>query len=170
MDSQQIKDHWADWATKYGTSSRATTMVESAKALETDALYRWIRGICIQDEDVKTVLEVGCGNGINCIRLAKRFPEMRFYGVDYSEEMISLAKELAKTEDVLDRTRFVVADLLDLHSVIKIDQQYDIVFTDRCLINLETLEKQAQAIEVLAMKVHPDGHLLMIENSRQARE
>src|SRR5262245_31247319 len=141
MDSQQIKDHWADWATKYGTSSRATTMVESAKALETDALIRRIGDL----PDPCMVLEIGCGNGINCIRLAKRFPHMRFYGVDYSEEMISLAKELAKTEGVLDRTRFVVADLLDLHSDIKIDQQYDIVFTDRCLINLETLEKQAQA-------------------------
>jgi len=164
------KQHWQNWAKEYGTSIRATTMTETAKILEIDAFYRRIRDICLQDLNIETVLEAGCGNGYNCIELAQRFPDLRFYGFDYTQEMIEMAQIRANAHGVQDRCRFVVADLLDLHSVIKIDQQYDIVITDRLLINLDTLEKQKKSLEILAMKVRPGGYLLMIENTLQARE
>jgi hypothetical protein len=44
---------------------------------------------------------------------------------------------------------------------------YDIIFTDRCLINLNTDELQTTAISELCNRLKPGGHLLMIENSQQ---
>lgn len=39
----------------------------------------------------KTVLEVGCGNGINLILLSGRFPEIRFHGVELTQEGVQAA-------------------------------------------------------------------------------
>ena len=38
------------------------------------------------------VLEIGCGTGRNLIRAALKYPRMRAYGVDISEEMLSTAR------------------------------------------------------------------------------
>ena len=38
------------------------------------------------------VLEIGCGTGRNLIRAAQKYPQMRAYGVDISEEMLSTAR------------------------------------------------------------------------------
>ena len=43
--------------------------------------------------------------------------------------------------------------------------QYDVVFTDRCLINIKSVELQMRAITDLAARVRKGGHLIMIENS-----
>jgi S-adenosylmethionine-diacylgycerolhomoserine-N-methlytransferase len=37
-------------------------------------------------------LEIGCGTGRNLIKLARRFPEAHFYGVDISSEMLRTAR------------------------------------------------------------------------------
>jgi len=38
------------------------------------------------------VLEIGCGTGRNLIRAALKYPQMRAYGIDISEEMLSTAR------------------------------------------------------------------------------
>src|SRR5580704_15216843 len=38
------------------------------------------------------VLEIGCGTGRNLIRAALKYPAMRAYGIDISEEMLSTAR------------------------------------------------------------------------------
>ena len=46
-------------------------------------------------------LEIGCGNGDFLIQLAKRYPELGFSGIDFSNEQINLAKENSKnTENI----------------------------------------------------------------------
>lgn len=160
MKSEDVREHWKDWAETYGTNLRATTHSSLQKELEIAALARWMKG--------QTVLEAGCGNGINCIELAKQFPAMRFYGFDYVPEMIKAAEAAAKTADTQDRVRFLCADLLEMPSWSTMNAIYDIVFTDRCLINFETVEKQKKAISLLTTVVKPGGYLLLLENSIQA--
>lgn len=170
LDETQIREHWESWAAEHGTSVRATTMTQTAKTLEIHALYRHIRWICLQDYNIERVLEVGCGNGVNRIELAKRFPDLFFYGVDYVPEMIKAAKEKAMPIDMAHRVRFAEGDLLNLHEVIKLDQQYDVVLTDRCLINFGSWSRQLQGLEILASKVRTDGYLILIENTTSARQ
>jgi S-adenosylmethionine-diacylgycerolhomoserine-N-methlytransferase len=38
------------------------------------------------------VLEIGCGTGRNLIRIARRFPEARLFGLDVSNEMLTTAR------------------------------------------------------------------------------
>ncbi|WP_232302784.1 class I SAM-dependent methyltransferase, partial [Elstera litoralis] len=70
MDSKQIFEHWSNWAETYGTNLRATTKTGTAKLLELDALARRL-GLLNTTESAD-ILEVGCGNGINCISLSKQ--------------------------------------------------------------------------------------------------
>ena len=41
------------------------------------------------------VLEIGCGTARNLIRLAKRYPSLRLYGIDASQEMLKTARRKA---------------------------------------------------------------------------
>lgn len=164
MDREQIKEHWHNWATTFGTGLNATTRTGTAKTMEIDALTRRLSGFGLLDTPAR-VLEVGCGNGLNCFGLAKKFPRMRLDGVDYTAKMIDAAIDAAAANDVQDRIRFHVGNALDLALVTGLHAEYDAVFTDRCLINLEKVELQMQAVTSLAGKVRRGGHLLMIENS-----
>jgi SAM-dependent methyltransferase len=97
--------------------------------------------------------------------LAKRFPTWHFDGVDYVPEMVAAAQGNALADGVSDRVRFFEGDALKICDNRNLAESYDVVFTDRCLINLDTLAKQKAAIQQIARKVRPGGHLLMIENS-----
>src|SRR4030095_9207206 len=164
MDSEEIRRHWTNWANTYGSALRATTKTWTAKALELDALSRRIRSILGENADGH-LLEMGCGNGINCIELAKAFTRMRCDGVDFIPEMVSAATANGRRSEVEDRVRFFVGDAVGVESVLGLKPVYSAVLTDRCLINLNTLELQKRAISALAAKVQPGGYLLMIENS-----
>jgi ubiquinone/menaquinone biosynthesis C-methylase UbiE len=165
----EIKAHWRSWAVTYGTTLRATTKASTSKALEIDGLARRFRSL-LGSSPSGTVLEVGCGNGFNCLELAAIFPRLKFDGVDYVEEMIEAANKSRRESRHADRVRFVVGNALRLASHNGLASSYDIVFTDRCLINLPTPQLQKDAITALATKVRPDGHLVMIENSQVTYE
>jgi len=162
MDRDQIRQHWTNWANTYGGDLRATTKAWTPKVLELDALSRRIRSV---GGNRPSILEVGCGNGINCIELAKLYPESRFDGVDFIPEMVDAAAENSQKSGIEDRVRFFVGDVLALEKVSRLESTYDIVFTDRCLINLNTVALQEQAITALSSKVRSGGYLFMIENS-----
>lgn len=166
MNPEDIKQHWKDCADEHGTDVHATTPASTAKQLEIAALWRRLDAMQFPPD----VLEAGCGNGLNCIELAKRLPACHFDGFDYLLEMIQAANKGAAEAGVLERTRFMVGDILAIDKIPGIQRyDYDVVITDRCIINLDTWDKQKQAIAALAGKVRPGGWLLMIENCKQRR-
>jgi SAM-dependent methyltransferase len=163
MDASQIHDHWTQWATQYGADLRATTKSSTPKVLELEALSRHLRAI-LGGRSSASVLEVGCGNGVNCLALAQALPKVRFDGVDFVREMVTAANESARSTGQAN-LRFFEGNAAQLDAVVCLESRYDVVFTDRCLINLNTLELQLRALTGLAARLHPDGHLVLIENS-----
>lgn len=165
MEMEGIREHWQNWATQYGTSLRATTKTSTLKAMEIDALTRALRGVARERGERLNILEIGCGNGQNCLSLIDSFPEASFTGVDFIEAMIAAANTLKADRAIPDeRLMFQVGNVLDLQLPIA---AFDAVITDRCLINLNTDRLQQQAIVALARHLEPGGYLLMIENSQQ---
>ncbi|HKH11962.1 MAG TPA: class I SAM-dependent methyltransferase [Rubrobacter sp.] len=61
----------------------------------------------------KTVLDVGCGSGVYSVDFARRGAR-RVVGVDFSENMLALARREAEQHRVADRCEFVQADFLEL--------------------------------------------------------
>lgn len=167
MESVDVKRHWEQQATQHGTDLKATTHTSTIKDLELAALARAIRAAGIDETMAADVLEVGCGNGWNCFGLSQRFIGAHFTGVDYVSEMIAAAQSEWGDEWGL---RFKVGDVLTLDAQGDLADAYDVVFTDRLLINLTSIADQLHALDQLTAKVRPGGHLIILENTIQARE
>lgn len=165
LNLEEIRSHWKDWAGKYGKELRATTKTSTLKTIEVDALARAIRSIEIEKGSELTILEMGCGNGQNCLSLSRLFPQASFTGVDFISEMVDAANSLKKDNGVSDaQLTFREGNVLNLDFP---QSSFDIIFTDRCLINLNTDSLQQQAIKSLSDSLKDGGYLLMIENSQQ---
>jgi SAM-dependent methyltransferase len=161
----KIEEHWKQWAVAHGTSLRATTKNKTAKELEVDALARAMARHGVPAG--ATVLEVGCGNGLNCLELARLHPGWRLDGFDFIPEMVAAAEENRRNSPCPERLSFRPGNVLDFDRIEGLRPAYDAVFTDRCLINLNTAELQTRAISAIATRVRPGGLLVMIENSLQ---
>lgn len=167
LSLEQIRSHWHDWATRYGQELRATTKTPTIKALEMDALARALRRHGL-DRRPGRVLEVGTGNGINVLGLARSFPQLSFLGIDYVPEMVDSAKANlaaeAKTDASLPgRVRFAVGDATRLHESLG-QEAFDAIITDRLVINLRPWAAQAACLDDMTGRLLPGGALLILEN------
>ena len=159
MKMDEIKSHWTNLAKTKGDTIGATTKTETIKKLEIDAFKRWIDK---KNNGWTQILEIGCGNGTNCIELSKLFPDIQFYGLDYVEEMVVKARKRA--EDI-PNVSFDVDDVTILDSSIIFGKKFDAIITDRCLINLNTAELQKKALKHVFNHIVDGGYYFMIENS-----
>lgn len=124
----------------------------------------------------RTVLEVGCGNGINLLSLAGAFPDVRFTGLDLTAEGIAAAKKLQEGEALppalgeyiplpktdpaaFKRIDFVQGSAADLPFA---DGQFDLVFTVLAIEQMERIRDQALH-EIARVS---GGHVLMLEPFR----
>lgn len=56
------------------------------------------------------VLELGCGTGRNLIAAARRYPDVRFYGLDISRQMLETAKKNISKAGLSDRITLIEGD------------------------------------------------------------
>ena len=122
------------------------------------------------------VLEVGCGNGINLLTLAGAFPEIRFTGLDLTEEGIQQARRAQSDPAILDilqaysplpmrdrsaigRIEFVRGDASAMPFE---DGSFDLVMTVLAVEQMERIRSQALG-EIARVS---GGHVLMLEPFR----
>ncbi len=74
------------------------------------------------------VADIGCGLGSSTILMAKAFPKSEFFGFDYHDGSIEIARSEAKREGVDDRLHFEVASAKDYPG-----KEYDFVACFDCL-------------------------------------
>jgi SAM-dependent methyltransferase len=164
MDMNSIKKHWEDEAKKYKTHLRSTTKTPTIKSLEINEIKKCIEYTLKSGLDI---LEVGCGNGWNIFPLADYFSDCDFTGVDYSKNMIDSANDIRQEREIKN-AQFLVGDALDLENNKGLKKEYDVVFTDRCLINLNTRELQKKALNQIIDKTKDGGYIIFLENSEIA--
>jgi S-adenosylmethionine-diacylgycerolhomoserine-N-methlytransferase len=56
------------------------------------------------------VLEIGCGTARNLIVAARRYPDVRFFGIDVSAEMLVTARRIVEREELAHDIRLARAD------------------------------------------------------------
>jgi SAM-dependent methyltransferase len=158
----KIRQFWDDQAAALGANPRATTPDHWLRELEIGSISTWLSSL----EAGADILDIGCGNGYSTLRLAESFPGHRFVGGDFSAAMIASARAaLAKRPALGDRVRFDVQDVLNLEA-----GAYDVVISDRCLINLPSFELQCDAVDQINAALRPGGLYLAIENFTGAQE
>jgi len=64
------------------------------------------------DKQTKKILDAGCGIGGTAIYLAKRYPHINFVGITNVSKHIEMAKILAKENNVIFNTDFILMDFL----------------------------------------------------------
>jgi SAM-dependent methyltransferase len=128
----------------------------------------------------RSVLEVGCGNGVNLMLLAGRFPDVSFTGVELTREGARAATQLQRAAELpkpmqafaplplldvgaFQRVRFVQGDAARLPLA---DGSVDLVVTILALEQMERVRERALAeIARVARR-----HTLMIEPFRELNE
>jgi S-adenosylmethionine-diacylgycerolhomoserine-N-methlytransferase len=93
------------------------------------------RDILVQKLDAKAgehIIEVGCGTARNIIKMAKKYPQSHFYGIDASDEMLKTARQSLLREQLADRVPLIqgLAQTFDPADLLAADTQPDkIVFS-----------------------------------------
>ena len=109
------------------------------------------------------MLDVGCGNGYSTNVFAKEIRHSTFTGVDYSAPMIAQAQDRLRNKP-LRNLSFEVANVLDLYAL---KRKYDIVISERCLINLKDWDDQRKALVQIKGILNPGGKLILVENTQE---
>ncbi|MFL6209380.1 MAG: class I SAM-dependent methyltransferase [Pyrinomonadaceae bacterium] len=166
---EAIKEYWDERARAHAGSPRATTDDIYLRELELATLTETLKSLDLPA--AATVLDVGCGDGYTTLAIAERLPALSFSGVDYSAQMIENARQqlAERAEDLQARVAFSVGDATNLATACG-DELFDVTLTDRCLINLPSLERQAEAIAQIAAHTKPGGYYVAIENFVEGQE
>jgi len=157
----KIKEYWEERAKQSVNSRAATTNDIYLRELEIRTIVQTLQGMNLLGG---TSLDVGCGDGYSTLKVADAVPNLSFLGIDYSENMIRIARErLDSHPELKGRVKFIVGDVTDLEQTCG-NTVFDLSVSDRCLINLESTERQSHAIAQIAKHIKPSGYFIAIEN------
>lgn len=149
-----ILQHYRKQAEAHGLEPVSTMADETTRDLEVAAILACLRHV-VQTFGTPSVLEVGCGNGYLLETIRSHYRDLRLSGTDYSPDMVALAASRGipdcdvRQEDV--RALGIPSD------------SYDVVVTERCLINLLDPGWQATAVGELARVLRPGGFAILVE-------
>jgi len=151
LNKESIREFWNSRA---GLGKWAGTQDIIAKEIEMNAISKYIR-------NGMSILEAGCGNGVSAIQFARTF-DIDITGTDFAESMVAEAREMAANQVLLGKLRFETMDILNLKDI---SNHFDLVYTERVIINLMEWETQRVAIENIFSLLKPGGIFAMCENS-----
>ena len=158
MKANQEQAAIADfWDNRASLEEQAGTRDLIAKQLEMEAIAKYVK-------DGMRILDAGCGNGLTALELARRY-DVEVHGIDSSEKMVKAAISLAGTfqSSICGSVLFRYGDVLNLQGI---PGYFDLVYTERTLINLPDQESREKAMKGLCDLLKPDGLYVMCENSQ----
>jgi SAM-dependent methyltransferase len=153
LSDDVILDHYRGEAEKYGLAAESTIDDLTIREIEVDSILRLVEHVTSGGPG--QLLEAGCGNGHVLQILRDRFPALELWGCDFSPEMVDLARQRAINRCDVRRE--------DVRSLGYETGTFDVVVTERCLINLLDVKDQAAAIRELGRVLRPGGHAVLVE-------
>ena len=109
------------------------------------------------------VADIGCGNGEATVRYASLVREC--IGFERSATMRERARKSARKAGA-SNLRFVAGDLLKLD----LRQEFDVVISQRLLINLVSWEDQCKGLEIIRRMLKPGGRAILVENTNDGAQ
>lgn len=145
----------AFWNSRAGLGQWAGTRDVIAKQIEMAAIAGYVR-------DGMRILEIGCGNGIAAIEIARN-RNVTILAIDYAVEMIAAATTLRGDQQLKGSVSFQVGDV---QSLADFGEKFDLIYTERVLINLPDWPAQKKAIGDISNLLSEGGVYVMCENSQ----
>ena len=155
VDEDQMKDVMTFWNDRANLGPAAGSKDLIAKQLELKAIAAYVR-------DGMRILDAGCGNGVTAIEIA-RDHDVEILGLDYASKMIEAAQNSARKEALKGTVTFRVGDIRDLPDDLGL---FDLVYTERVLINLPDWPAQQDTLRKLAHVLNVGATYVMCENSQ----
>lgn len=109
------------------------------------------------------ILDVGGGNGFNSIYFAKQDHSVTL--LDYSQAMLSEAKQAAEHEGVIDRITFCQADIGEIQGLFS-DQQFDFIL---CHLMIEFVPEPKTALRNICNLLASQGFLSILDANRYSQ-
>ena len=106
------------------------------------------------------ILDAGCGEAEGSI-VYSSIPGTTVHAVDFSETRLQKARER------LSGRKNILCKQVDFLGQYELDHDYDVVVSQRFLINLMEWKLQQQVLLDLVSRLKQGGHLLMLEGSKQ---
>lgn len=166
--TNKIKEHYIEEAKVLGDSKQSTMRDVNIRDKEVEKIIECLRTLKGSFDNPK-ILEIGCGNGYTAEQIVNLLNVNSLTCIDFCEDLI----EIAKKRD-LKNVVFKNGDVLNLDFG---NNSFDIVFCERCLINMDSWEKQQKALNEIWRVLKGDGVFIMIEcftdglnNLNEARE
>ena len=108
------------------------------------------------------VCEVGCGTARNLIALARRHPDVAFFGIDASETMLKTAAAAIARAGLAERItlRHGLAEELDPAASFGLDQPFDVVVF---AYSLSMIPSWRAAIDRAIATLRPGGSLAIVD-------
>ena len=156
---------------------------ESFAQKDMNSMYRWTRHIYdasrkyyllgrdyliehLKPESGKSVCEVGCGTARNLIKMAQKYPDAKFYGLDASDEMLKTAQGNIKGSNLEQKIiikqgfsqSFAPETLFDLDAPID-----KIVFS----YALSIIPPWKESLEHACTKLAPEGEIHIVDFGSQ---
>ncbi len=113
----------------------------------------------------KSILEVGCGNGFLLKRLLKEKKIKNYFGIDFVDNFISLAKKKYKSNKV----NFAAFDI-SLTNNITFEKKYDYIISKRTIQNILSRKMQLDVIDKLGYHLKTNGLMILVESSQTAQK
>jgi SAM-dependent methyltransferase len=129
-----------------GTNDFVLTKIEQAFLAE--AIQRCSR-----------VLDIGCGNGSSLIKLIVE-KKCSGVGIDFSDKMVKLAKQAAQSQGLGDHVEW---HRRGVPPVPNEWGEFDIAYSQRCLINLKSVGQQKEAVLSVKDTLKNGGIYIMME-------
>jgi 2-polyprenyl-3-methyl-5-hydroxy-6-metoxy-1,4-benzoquinol methylase len=104
--------------------------------------------------DGRTFLDVGCGNALYSLELARR-GAAKVVGIDIAEVMIGLCKKSAEQQNLADRCSFIQTDLLAYTPESNFDVSFGIGLFDYIRDPLPVLRKMCEVVNDKAIMSFP---------------
>jgi ubiquinone/menaquinone biosynthesis C-methylase UbiE len=158
-NSEYILKHYKKVAQAYGKSGSSSMHDPYIREAEWSFFHGEIFQFIAEKERMPRVLDLGCGNGQLLISLRKAFPEANYLGIELSPEMLFLASD--------ESIEWRCADMLAVELP---EQSFDIIITERSLINLPSARKQRQMYHKIFQWLQDDGRYLMVESFKAPLE
>jgi ubiquinone/menaquinone biosynthesis C-methylase UbiE len=168
-NARTILDHYRQEAEKHGLDPSSTMADPITREKEVTAIRSVLASLRDSASALEDILELGCGNGFLLSEMRDWHPAASLTGIDFSPDMVELAQKRG-----IDRCVVAQGDVAALELA---DASFDVVVTERCIVNLLDPDLQDQAFHEIARVLRPGGHFVMVEafsdgleNLNRARE
>ena len=152
-----ILDHYKKVARNQGLSSNSTIQDPRIREVEVNFFLKSIEQYGSRRGNFEfSVLDVGCGNGVLLEEINKRFPSLELHGLEFSPDLLSLAKSRR-----LNGVKFFQGDARVAKDF---PCRYDIILSERSVINILEAREQKLALYNIADALHKDGLYLQSES------